>query len=364
VSIRLLNRHTRDPSRSCISRSTSQSHSLSDSISQRASLFTYHLVRTGYSPVPSSRFTLITSKALVNLPTDYASSGSGSVHRIVTYAELATAPTQLTSSRACHRHVTAHTYTLHFHKALTTFFSSHKDVQLVLCWAPKDDDLEGDWMARSLATAACQRSLADLPNGIDRILSAAYQKDRAHRRAFHQWELDYHLARAHNDLQISATGLPLDGAAYQYTISQPPSEVNHPLWSATVAMEKDKRGRKTQRPLFPRRTTSTVFQLAIDHAFTGSYASKFRPLDLPSSLYCPCSHPICDPHHLIRDCCLHYLTHISCKITTRSCTLPLKSLLSHSVEHAHRLLSFIHHSHVAMCPPEIGQPIPVEPEPD
>jgi hypothetical protein len=190
----------------------------------------------------------------------------------------------------------AHTYTLHFHKALTTFFSSHKDVQLVLCWAPKDDDLEGDWMARSLATAACQRSLADLPNGIDRILSAAYQKDRAHRRAFHQWELDYHLARAHNDLQISATGLPLDGAAYQYTISQPPSEVNHPLWSATVAMEKDKRGRKTQRPLFPRRTTSTVFQLAIDHAFTGSYASKFRPLDLPSSLYCPCSHPICDPH--------------------------------------------------------------------
>jgi hypothetical protein len=56
--------------------------------------------------VPSSRFTLITWKTLVSLPTDYASSGSGSVHRIDTYAELATAPTQLTSSRACHRHVT------------------------------------------------------------------------------------------------------------------------------------------------------------------------------------------------------------------------------------------------------------------
>jgi hypothetical protein len=106
VSIRLLNRHTRNPFRSCISRSTSQSHSLSDSISQRASLFTYHLVRTGYSPVPSSRFTLITSKTLVSSPTDYASSGSGSEHRIVTYAELATDPTQLKSSRACHRHVT------------------------------------------------------------------------------------------------------------------------------------------------------------------------------------------------------------------------------------------------------------------
>jgi hypothetical protein len=106
VSIRLLNCQTRNPSRSCISRSTSQSHSLSDSISQRASLFTYHLVRAGYSPVPSSRFTLTTSKTLVSSPTDYASSGSGSEHRTATYAELATGQIPLKSSRACHRHVT------------------------------------------------------------------------------------------------------------------------------------------------------------------------------------------------------------------------------------------------------------------
>jgi hypothetical protein len=106
VSIRLLNCQTRNPSRSCISRSTSQSHSLSDSISQRASLFTYHLVRAGYSPVPSSRFTLTTSKTLVSSPTDYASSGSGSEHRTVTYAELATGQIPLKSSRTCHRHVT------------------------------------------------------------------------------------------------------------------------------------------------------------------------------------------------------------------------------------------------------------------
>jgi hypothetical protein len=107
VSIRLLNCHTRNPFRSCISRSTSQSHSLSDSISQRASLFTYHLVRTGYSPVLSSRFTLTTPKTLVSSPTDYASSGSGSEHRTVTCVELATDPTPLTSSQTCHRHVTA-----------------------------------------------------------------------------------------------------------------------------------------------------------------------------------------------------------------------------------------------------------------
>jgi hypothetical protein len=111
VSIRLLNCHTRNPSRSCISRSTSQSHSLSDSISQRASLFTYHLVRVGYSPALPSRFTRITWKTLVSSPTDYTSSGSGSVRRTVTFAELATDQTQLTSSRACHRHVTLHTPT-------------------------------------------------------------------------------------------------------------------------------------------------------------------------------------------------------------------------------------------------------------
>jgi hypothetical protein len=177
--------------------------------------------------------------------------------------------------------------------------------------------------------------LADLPNGMDRILSAAYQKDRACRRAFHQWELDYHLARAHNDLQISATGIPLDRAAYQYAISQPPSKVNHPLWSMAVAMEKDKRGRKTRRPLFPWRTTSTALQLAVDHAFTRSYASKFRPLDPPSSLTCPCGHHLRNPHHLIRGCHLHYLTRISCLITTRGCTLSLIQLFSQLVEHAH-----------------------------
>jgi hypothetical protein len=262
------------------------------------------------------------------------------------------------------RTIKAHSCALRFHHALTTLFSNHHDCHLVLCWAPKDDELEGDRMARSLAATACQRNLADLPNGMDRVLSAAYQKDRARRRAFHQWELDYHLARAHNDLQVNATGIALDGAAYQYTISQPPSERNHPLWSAAVAMEKDEWGRKTRHPLFPRRTTSTALQLAVDHAFTGSYASKFRPLDPPSSLTCPCGAHLRNPHHLIRDCCLHYLTRVSTLITTHGHTLSLTQLFSHSVEHAHRLLSFIHCSRVAMRPPEIGRPIPVEPEPD
>jgi hypothetical protein len=260
--------------------------------------------------------------------------------------------------------IKAHSYVLRFHKALTNLFLSHRDVHIVLCWIPGDDELEGSWMASTLAAAACGVDLADLPNGMDRVQSAAYQKDRAHRRAFANWEKDYWLAHAHNDLQVEATGSPLDGAAYQYAISQPPSEVNHPLWSAVTAMEKDKRGRKTWRPLFSRQTTSTTLQLAVDHAFTGSYAKWFRPLDPPSSLHCPCGHPMRSPHHLIRDCQLYYLQRVGHQITLYGRTLPLKTLFSSTPQLAHRLLSFISDLCAAMRPPETGHWANIPPEPD
>jgi hypothetical protein len=93
--------------------------------------------------------------------------------------------------------IKAHSSALHFHKALTTFFMAHREVHLVLCWAPKDDSLEGNWLARSLSVRACQKDIADLPQDIDRIQSAAYQKDRTPRWAFHQWEMVYHLARCY-----------------------------------------------------------------------------------------------------------------------------------------------------------------------
>jgi hypothetical protein len=96
----------------------------------------------------------------------------------------------------------------------------------MLCWAPKDDSLEGNWTARSLALQACGKESADLPNRMDRILSATFQKDRARRAAFHQWELEYKAARTRNTNHLESYGSPLDRAAYQYAISQPPSEVN------------------------------------------------------------------------------------------------------------------------------------------
>jgi hypothetical protein len=261
------------------------------------------------------------------------------------------------------RSIKAHSFALRFHRALTTFFSLHNG-RITLCWAPKDDSLEGNWLARSLASQVCSRECIDLPNSMDRILSAAFQKDRTRRAAFRQWELEYKAARNRNTLHIESYGSPLDGAAYQYAISQPPSEVNHPLWSAAVAMEKDERGRKTRRPIFSRRTTSTTFQLAVDHAFTGSYARRFRPNDAPSSLQCPCGFHLRNPDHLIRHCRHHCLTCLSNQIISRGLILSLKTLFSHSVEHLHHLLSFIQQSRAAMHPSEMEASNRMPPEPD
>jgi hypothetical protein len=261
------------------------------------------------------------------------------------------------------RSIKAHSFVLRFHRALTTFFSLHGGL-ITLCWAPKDDSSEGNWLACSLASQVCSRGTADLPNSMDRILSAAFQKDRARRAAFHQWELEYKAARTCNTLHLESNGSPLDGAAYQYAISQPPSEVNHPLWSAMVAMEKDERGRKTRCPLFTRQTTSTALQLAVDHAFTGSYARRFRPNDPPLSLQCPCGFHLHNPNHLIRHCQFYYLHRLSNQIISRGLILSLKTLFSHSVEHSRRLLSFIQQSRAAMRPPEMEVNGRMPPEPD
>jgi hypothetical protein len=60
-------------------------------------------------------------------------------------------------------------------------------------------------------------------------------------------------------------------------------------------MEKDTQGKKTKHPRYSHRTTSTMLQLAVDHA--GSYAKHFRPADpiahahaathfAPPNIYC------------------------------------------------------------------------------
>jgi hypothetical protein len=72
--------------------------------------------------------------------------------------------------------VKAHSSALRFHCALTTFTLRYSHIAFYLVWSPADGDLEGFWMASTWATTAC---LHDPPNRLDRVQSAAFQKDRA-----------------------------------------------------------------------------------------------------------------------------------------------------------------------------------------
>jgi hypothetical protein len=81
-----------------------------------------------------------------------------------------------------------------------------------------------------------------------------------------------HRERCISDFRATVTGHPTDGHAHLFIIKEAPSEHHHPLWSAATAMEKDVQGKKSKRPRYSQRTTSTALQLAVDHAFTGSYA--------------------------------------------------------------------------------------------
>lgn len=78
---------------------------------------------------------------------------------------------------------------------------------VILTWVPNDDDLDGNLLARNLASEACWDSP---PNGLDRVQSAAYQKDRARTKAFLEWERDYHYDRMMEKFLRSGTG-PVSG---------------------------------------------------------------------------------------------------------------------------------------------------------
>jgi hypothetical protein len=46
---------------------------------------------------------------------------------------------------------------------------------------------------------------------------------------------------------------------------------------------KDDQGRRTKKYRYTCRTTSTVLQVAVDHAFTDTYVDRLRPNDPPES---------------------------------------------------------------------------------
>ena len=144
-----------------------------------------------------------------------------------------------------------------------------------------------------------------------RVLTLAYQKDRACAKAFFEWERDYHYDRMMEKFLAQWDGARIRDA-YVYAITPPPSTTHHRLWKEATKVETDDRGRK--RSVHHRRTTSTALQLAVDHAFTGSYTSRFRPSDRPSTYSCTCGEVLRDPDHILRECRLFYQPRIDTAI--------------------------------------------------
>jgi hypothetical protein len=161
--------------------------------------------------------------------------------------------------------------------------TTHADTKSVLAWTPADFTLGGQEVAQALVDEAC---LFDPLLGLKHIMLAAYQKDEARKTAFRTWGHEH--TRGQHDRK---NGTKPCSFAFTHTLTKPPDGGSHPLWQAATAREKD-----TQ---FTQRTTSTAIQAAVDHAFTGTYVTRFRPTDPPEARACPCGPSLTHipPHH-------------------------------------------------------------------
>ena len=91
----------------------------------------------------------------------------------------------------------------------------------------------------------------------------------------------------------------------------------------------------------------------VDHAFTASYAIRFRPSDPPESLSCTCGNVLRTPYHIITSCPLHYRDRVNSGIHSHNGTLSLRTLFSTRAG-VTKLLSFLQVSGAASRPPYTG----------
>ncbi|KAH9036895.1 hypothetical protein EDB85DRAFT_2142927 [Lactarius pseudohatsudake] len=148
-------------------------------------------------------------------------------------------------------------------------------------------------------------------------------------------------------------------------IHPPDPKQPHPLWQQATATEILPGGRR--QPKHTRRSTSTLMQVATDHAFTGTYVQRFRKADPPENISCPCGAAVRDAYHITQECPRYRHARVDVGIySTRphhtQSLIPLQSLLG-TRKGAEMLLRFFDQTR-ALSKPETGPPLPVPPEPD
>lgn len=187
--------------------------------------------------------------------------------------------------------------------------------------------------------------------------SAAFQKDRARIRAYEAWARDWQRDHAER-----TEGLKPPSFAYSHTLTRPPDENNHPLWQAATDRKKDDRGKKGRKFTFSRKITSTALQVAVDHAFTGTYSSRFRPGDPPETRKCPCGAPVRSPQHITHECYRFTWERAAAGINYYGRKVPFRKIMGPNKKNAMKLLTFIQESG-AFTRPEMERRR-AEPEPD
>jgi len=148
---------------------------------------------------------------------------------------------------------------LTWHRALTTFFSSHGDTSITLIWSPVCWSRPQDSGARQAALQACTRAPL---SSLNRVQSASYVKQKARQRAYHQWSKQWQLDRAKNKFH--------DSPAYDYALTHPPDSRNHPLFTCAIPPKKPAQDYVT----ITRRTSCTAMQLVVQHSFTTEYTRR------------------------------------------------------------------------------------------
>jgi hypothetical protein len=117
--------------------------------------------------------------------------------------------------------------------------------------------------------------------------------------------------------------------------------------------EKGPDGKRTKKYRFPRRITSTAIQVAVDHAFTGTYVDRMRTNDPPEARRCPCGHALRSPEHVALHCHRFDWSHMVANISNQPHPLPFRRLVGPRKKDALRLLMFIQES-LAFTRPEVG----------